>query len=98
AEKSMTDYGTGCRGNQATGVTTHIGGYRTSSATQCKLRCVTGGMVAPCRRSPNRNVYRLSSHSLVAASRTTVMRLPGCINTGRLLVGANSRSQGAAGR
>ena len=47
---------------------------------------------------PNRNVYRLSSHSLVAASRTTVMRLPGCINTGRLLVGANSRSQGAAGR
>lgn len=40
----------------------------------------------------------MSSHSLVAASRTTVMRLPGCINTERLLVGANSRSQGAAGR
>ena len=29
------------------------GGYRTSSATQCKLRRVTGEMVAPRRRSPN---------------------------------------------
>jgi hypothetical protein len=41
------------------------------------------------RITPNRNVYRPSSHSRMAASRSTIMRLPGCINTGRLLVGAD---------
>jgi len=35
-------------------LTAQNGGYRTSRATQRKLRCVTERMVAPRRRSPNR--------------------------------------------
>ena len=43
-----------CHPGQAPNAYSQLGGYRTSSATQCKLRRVMGETAAPRRRSPNR--------------------------------------------
>jgi len=55
-----------------------LGGYRTSSTTQCKLRRVTGGMVAPRRRSPNRRHRSMPSLSWGQCTEWSVLALSSC--------------------
>ena len=59
-----------------------IGGYRTSSAAQCKLRRVTGDMVTPRRRSPTRARRADFSHLIMSPARFPVLRTDPVPGTG----------------
>src|SRR5215469_3073715 len=65
----------------------HSGGYRTSSTTQYKLRCVTGRMLAPRLRSPNRSLGKPAERAASSNSDRPVMAWCRC---GDLAVGGGS--------
>ena len=72
ARRTENQFGRACNGPPEDMWRRHNGGYRTSSATQCKLRRVMGETVAPRRRAPNRNVYRFDRHCWSLAHVTAV--------------------------